>query len=67
MNLTIEYREALMQLFFGVVFVGQLAYRSQVRELVEAGHAAVTPSGYFLITPTGVEACVTRGWETVLD
>ena len=67
MKLTIEYREALMQLFFGVVFVSQLAYRSQVRELVEAGYAAVTPSGYFLITPTGVEACVTRGWETVLD
>jgi len=67
MSLTPDYRDPLMQLFFGVVHVGQLAYRSQVRELVAAGYAAVTPTGYFLITPLGVEACVNRGWETVLD
>ena len=67
MSLTLDYRDSLMQLFFGVVHVGQLAYRSQVRELVAAGYAAVTPTGYYLITPLGVEACVLRGWETVLD
>ena len=66
-TLTAEYRDPLMQLFFGVVFGSQLAYRAQVRELIAAGYATVTPTGYYLITPQGVEACVTRGWETVLD
>jgi hypothetical protein len=67
MKLTIEYREPLMQLFFGVVHVGQVAYRSQVRELVAAGFVAVTSTGYYLITAQGVDACVTRGWESILD